>query len=190
MLIGEFAYSLRSSLDNLAWQLALLTTDAPNRMTAFPIESECPGAGNRGYNEKVANFPQAALAVVESVQPYHSWPAFKKHPLWQLNKLCNIDKHRSIAIGFIHFQIGIFNVSEAWRYPGAFEHAEVFGVPLAEKDQLELNVDVPGVVFGDPIDRTDGTGDLEIDMDGLHTIYNFVRREVAPKFASFFPLQH
>ena len=66
MLIGEFAYCLRSSLDNLAWQLALLTTDTPGRNTAFPgLESECPGPGNRGYNEKVASIPPNALRIVE-----------------------------------------------------------------------------------------------------------------------------
>lgn len=115
MLIGEFSYCLRSSLDNLAWQLALLTTDKPGRNTAFPIESECPGAGNRRYNEKVANIPPKALSVIESLQPYHSWPAFKNHPLWQLNKLCNIDKHRSVALGYIEFVIGVFGVSQAWK---------------------------------------------------------------------------
>ena len=37
ILAGEFACCLRSSLDHLAWQLALLTTDAPNDATSFPI---------------------------------------------------------------------------------------------------------------------------------------------------------
>ena len=80
MLLGEFAYALRSSLDHLAWQLALLTTDTPNRQTCFPIDSECPSAANRSYADKIANIPPQALAVIESLQPYKRWPAFKDHP--------------------------------------------------------------------------------------------------------------
>src|ERR1700749_1378156 len=43
LLVGEFAHCIRSGFDNLAWQLALLTTDKPGRSTAFPIESQRPG---------------------------------------------------------------------------------------------------------------------------------------------------
>jgi hypothetical protein len=58
VLIGEFAHTIRSGLDNLAWQLALLTTDKPNRLTAFPIESECPLPSNKSFKEKIANIPR------------------------------------------------------------------------------------------------------------------------------------
>ena len=37
VLIGEIAHNLRSALDGLAWQLALLKTTAPYDRTAFPI---------------------------------------------------------------------------------------------------------------------------------------------------------
>src|SRR6266852_5532682 len=57
ILVGEFAYCVRSSLDHLAWQLALLSTDKPGRLTAFPIESKCPSPTNKRFNEKVANIP-------------------------------------------------------------------------------------------------------------------------------------
>ena len=39
ILIGEYAYSLRSALDNLAWQLGLLSGRNPSRSSAFPINS-------------------------------------------------------------------------------------------------------------------------------------------------------
>jgi len=187
MLIGEFAYSLRSSLDNLAWQLALLTPDKPGRGTAFPIESVPPSATNKGYIEKIADIPNAAVTLIESFQPHNAGSAFKSHRLWQLNKLCNIDKHRSVAIGHIAFSIGVFNVSQAWWSGDAFQHAMVVSVPLAEKTKLELNVDVPEIIFGEPIDRTDGASDFEIGLDGLSAIHDFVGNEVVPKFAGFFP---
>jgi hypothetical protein len=37
VIIGEIAHDLRSSLDGLAWQLALSRTAHPNDRTAFPI---------------------------------------------------------------------------------------------------------------------------------------------------------
>jgi hypothetical protein len=187
MLIGEFAYCLRSSLDNLAWQLALLTTDNPGRTTAFPVESMLPLPTNKSYIDKIADIPATALTIIESLQPYKATPSFQDHPLWKLNRLCNIDKHRAVAVGHIAFSIGIFNVSQAWWDGSTFQHAVIVSVPLSEKDKLQLNVDVPGIVFGEPIDRTDGTSDLEIDLDGLTAIYNFTRQDVVPRFSGLFP---
>ncbi len=42
--------------------------------------------------------PPVAVSIIESYQPYNAQnPALmKEHLLWQLNKLCNIDKHRRI----------------------------------------------------------------------------------------------
>ncbi|MGB9121194.1 MAG: hypothetical protein WCE73_11285 [Candidatus Angelobacter sp.] len=184
MLIGEFAYSMRSALDHLAWQLALLTTDKPGRQTAFPIESECPLPSNKGYAEKIANIPPVPLGVIESLQPYKAGAAFKSHPLWQLNKLCNIDKHQVVAISYIHFAVRIDGVSTARRRD--LDHVIEIVVPLAQKDDLQLKIDVPGIVFGQPIDTTDAVPDFEIGLNGLLEIYNFVGFEVVPRFARFF----
>jgi hypothetical protein len=184
MLLGEFAYCLRSGLDHLAWQLALLTTDKPGRLTCFPIDSERPTAGNKSYREKIAAIPPVALGVIETLQPYQRVKAFRDHPLWQLNKLCNIDKHRVVAVGHIQFEIGVYGVSKAWRRN--LRDAIEISVPLPEKSQLELNVNVPRVVFGEPIERTDAISDFEITIDGLDSIYNFIRGDVVPMFAGFF----
>lgn len=35
---------------------------------------------------------------VELVQPYKRAAAFRDDPLWQLNELCNLDKHCTLAI--------------------------------------------------------------------------------------------
>ena len=37
VIVGDFAYNLRSALDHLVWQLALLNTNNPNQRTEFPI---------------------------------------------------------------------------------------------------------------------------------------------------------
>jgi hypothetical protein len=47
-------------------------------------------------------------------------------------------------------------------------------------------VNVAGVVFGEPIETTDGTSNFEITLDGMSGIYNFVRHDVVPRFENFF----
>jgi len=186
LLVGEFAYGVRSSLDHLAWQLALLTTDKPRRMTAFPIESECPGPKNAIFEEKIASILPQAVKVIESLQPYTRWPAFKSHPLWKVNKLCNIDKHQVIAIAYVNFALRVDGVSDARRRDDEINHTVEIAVPLSEKSQVEFKVDVTDVVFGEPIDKTDGASTFEITIDELSEIYQFVRYDAVPKFERFF----
>jgi len=186
-LIGEFAYNIRSGLDNLAWQLALLTTDKPNRQTAFPIESECPGPSNKSFNEKVADIPPDALRVIEALQPYTRWPAFKEHALWQVNKLCNLDKHQVIPVSSIDFRIRVDEVSSAGGPAHPNRNTTCIAVPIAEKDQAKFNVEVAGVVFGEPIDKPQGVSGFELGLDGLSAIYQFVRYDAVPRFEIFFP---
>ena len=184
MLLGEFAYALRSGLDHLAWQLALITTDKPGGQTCFPIESECPLPSNKSYARKIADIPPSALKVIESLQPYTDWARRKEHPLWQLNRLCNIDKHEQVAIGSIPFR---FEANVVMTARPHFKHGTLISIPLSEKDKFQLKIEVPDIPFGPPIDATDAIPDFEVTTDGLSKIYNFVRYEVVPKFESFFP---
>lgn len=185
-LIGEFAYNMRSGLDNLAWQLALLTTDKPGRLTAFPIESEWPGPANKSFNEKVASIPSDALKVIESLQPYTRGPSFKLHPFWQVNKLCNIDKHQVIAVSSIDFRLGVYNVSEAWgpAYPN--RNTTCIAVPISEKNPVDFRVEVAGIIFGEPFEKPGTDSDFEIGLDGLDAIYQFVGYDAVPRFERFF----
>jgi hypothetical protein len=184
MLVGEFTYALRSGLDQLAWQLALLTTDKPGRQTCFPIESECPLPSNKSYREKIADIPPAALSIIESLQPYQGWSVREKHPLWQLNKLGNIDKHRVVAIGHIPFTI---NTSIVANFRVNLQDTVEIVVPLDQKADLKIDVKVPSIVFGDPIDVTDGISSFEITIHEMRKIYDFVRNDVVPKLAGCFP---
>jgi hypothetical protein len=55
-------------------------------------------------------------------------------------------------VGCIEFQIRIDGVSSAGRKD--LKHTIVISVPIAEKSNLQLDVNVPGVVFGEPIETT------------------------------------
>jgi hypothetical protein len=184
MLVGEFAYALRSSLDHLAWQLALLTTDKPSRQTAFPIESQMPLPSSRGYRDKVADILPQALPIIDSLQPYKSSSGFRDHPLWQLNRLCNIDKHQVVAVGHVPYTIVVApTVSGCWWRD--MRNGIEISVPLADKSKFRIEIECPSIVFGDPIIRTNDVADFEIGLEGLERIYNFIRSDAVPRFEIF-----
>ena len=182
-LPGEFAYSLRSSLDHLVWQLALLTTDTPNPWTSFPIYGTAPKTKSR-YWESLSDIPSTAATIINQFQPHLRGAAFKDDPLWKLNELCNIDKHQVVAVSSSVFRVK--NVATTKAKHSEFNHAIKVAVPLAEKENLQIEVDVSRVIFGAPIDTFNTSSDFEIDVEGLEEIYNFVRDEVIPNFESFF----
>lgn len=183
-VVGDFAFCLRSALDHLAWQLALLTTDNPSRNTCFPIYQADP-TDSDAFRKAVWDIPCEGVAIIKALQPYHRGAAFKDDPLWQLNKLCNIDKHRLIAVSYIPIDIRIDGVSSARR--GNLKDAVEIAIPIGEKENLQLSVKVPGIVFGEPIDQVDGMSCFEITIDGLGGIYDFVTYDVVPRFAGLFP---
>src|SRR5580704_16715530 len=157
MLVGEFAYALRSGLDQLAWQLALLTTDGPGGQTCFPIESECPSPSNKSYPRKIADIPPPAVELIESLQPYRCWAERKEHPLWQLNRFSNIDKHQVVVVGHIPFRFESNLILTARPH---FKNGIMITIPLADKDKLQLKIEVPDIQFGEPIDSADAIADF------------------------------
>lgn len=119
--IGEIAHNLRSALDGLVHQLALLnlpTGRAPRGITQFPIflvgrpERRVPGKSDRiphfiamktknGKQEGARNIGQVQIAdlrqdhqaIIEQLQPYKRGRGDRKSPLFWLKELNNTDKH-------------------------------------------------------------------------------------------------
>jgi hypothetical protein len=99
-LIGEFLHNARSSLDHLAWQLVLKAGGAkPNGNTHFPIKDTDPGTDKKGKRRSPGipgGISAPARTLVGSAQPYLWGARYAEHPLWLLNRLWNIDKHRHV----------------------------------------------------------------------------------------------
>jgi len=107
--ISEIAHLLRSCLDNLAWQLALLNNPAPFRKTEYPIflnrrsktgssyipDAICKKTSGRCYG-KLQSIRPKHRAMMELTQPYHESKRKTQHPLWVLHEMNNADKHRDI----------------------------------------------------------------------------------------------
>lgn len=94
---GDVVHNLRSALDHLAWQLALLTTSTPYNFTQFPI-ALTEGEFRRDRGQKmIRDLSPKHRARIETFQPYHgtntAWTPFA---LRDLRVLSNTDKHRLI----------------------------------------------------------------------------------------------
>jgi hypothetical protein len=187
VLIGEFAYSLRSALDHLAWQLGLLSSRAPSRHSTFPILSTNRAEDRRRFKLATRDIPSEAVDIIKTLQPYLRGDAMKSDPLWQLNKLCNLDKH--VTVGYSHtlVQVGVVTrPGEPRPLVISDEESQVTEVriPLAKKHHVEIKPQPPELVFGKPIDAPGE--DFELSEENVTEIHRFVGVDVLPRFARFF----
>lgn len=101
-IAGDVHHNLRSALDYI---IAALVTASGAALTKqqFPLFED-----RAKYREKVADGDRPikggnlgnvkyGLAIIESVQPYHTKPDPVADPLAHLNRFSNSDKHRQIA---------------------------------------------------------------------------------------------
>lgn len=98
VLTGEVLGQLRSALDHLAWQLALLETSRPKDSTEFPIFKDCARYRSERAR-KIGSLPADAKRIIDEVQP-HGDKAPEKNFLWKLHRLANSDKHRLPHVAF------------------------------------------------------------------------------------------
>jgi hypothetical protein len=97
--IAHILYDCRSSLDQIVWQLYLvskgeLPTERIARQLAFPIART-----ERAWQEQLAGhrldgIDKGFVRMIEAVQPYHL-PAHVIHALASLARLNDLDKHRA-----------------------------------------------------------------------------------------------
>lgn len=116
--IGEIAHDLRSALDGLVYQLALLETKTPARKTQFPIflvgRTERKRSGNliphfeREGRRMISDLREEHQTLIEGLQPYKRGRGGKSSPLWRLYEVNNADKHRLIQV------VGIKPAGVSW----------------------------------------------------------------------------
>jgi hypothetical protein len=180
-IIGDFAFNLRSALDQAAWQIALLKTDSPGK-TQFPIFKDDPNTSKKllGQWRSQTKYLCATYDFIESCQPYHGGPRAEEHGLWILHeKLCNADKHRVLAPLGHQFRLPLPNGGLIF---GVFNDGDVIGYwPIDSDPQKDLQpILMSRVVFdlGSPV----GLG-----LEDLIRIYDYVADLIVPTLASVFP---
>ena len=113
--VGEIVHHLRSALDHIAWTLTLRhqwPTRPPKRLhgkwsrVQFPVSETLIARGpqdhRRAWNVEVARclwgVDPELMTLFEDAQPHRLKRSYKRHLLWILNELWNLDKHRAIAV--------------------------------------------------------------------------------------------
>lgn len=114
LAVGEYAYYLRTALDNLLWQLVIARGGTPSTGkdgirkigTQFPINEDKTDFERKSHGSTVAAIQTAGVLAedftfIQKLQPYHAGPDLAKwHPLAMLGYLNNVDKHRYIHAAF------------------------------------------------------------------------------------------
>lgn len=100
LIVGDCIHNLRSALDHLAFQLAVMNnagTEA-ERKIASPICED--GSDFKKFaRHKVKPFVgKEAFAALQELQPYETVNPAKDAVLWVLSELDNIDKHRLLIL--------------------------------------------------------------------------------------------
>ena len=107
LLVGECLHNIRSALDNLAFALARLHRDPPDRplRVAFPIYTD-KAQFERNGRGNIDQLPQAAALLIERLQPFQrdgsaALGTADRDALVLLQWLSNADKHRVPSIVLI-----------------------------------------------------------------------------------------
>lgn len=180
LVVGDFAHNLRSALDHLAWQLALLTTDKPKSSTEFPIfnDSSKFKDSHGGAQRKMKDILTSAHSVIESLQPYNRGNWSEVEHLWWLHELDRIDKHREIVPCFTQTMVKFSYLDGVFR-SGRLNDGDRIKIMPVNKGQFNIEIGAD-IAFDIP------TVNFPIDFRRLDGIHKFVREEVIPRFSSFF----
>lgn len=131
VVIGDCVHNLRSALDYLVWQLALLETDTPGDRLEYPITFDPDYFAKKG-RPKLAGLPEAAIDRIEALQPYpgrYDWGDW----LLILHDLDRFDKHRYLQVtAYVLQRLNLGLVTRDgtaqvdWEFQsGRFEHGQV-----------------------------------------------------------------
>jgi hypothetical protein len=185
LTVGDFINNLRASLDQLAWNLVnsfpnTIPTEKTANKVAFPI---C--RTEDVYLEKRALFHIDIHSALDSLQPKDRTNAIYTEPLWQLDKLWNLDKHRTIPVNCGNWTIKFCGDMKGVIHMDGLYQRFIAVVPCMSRfcfhpSYVKPQI-VPDILFGEYM------GTFAVDIKRLREIYMFVASEVIPKFSRFFP---
>lgn len=106
LLVADAVHNLRTTLDHIIYALIRANPSrppgTPDDKTMFPIRDTKEGYGHQiSKLQRLRGLPPEATALVDLLQPYHTREKgddHTLHPLWVLDKLENVDKHRRLNL--------------------------------------------------------------------------------------------
>jgi hypothetical protein len=193
-MVGDCVHNMRSALDNLICGLIRVNDtshDCVNRQ--FPIATTLPQWDNRRV-EHTKGVTEAALAVIKSFQPCFGPDELGvSHPLAILQRLNNIDKHRTalVTTGYdtnVRFAIHTTDGVRVATYP-----EPIYGGPVSIPIDFdtstipkEVKVEIQGTSRVILRDLTE-TGLKELSVTAvLRQLLQFFKDIFIPRFKPFF----
>ncbi len=196
LAVGDCLYGFRSALDHLAFELAEHHTGTPlpcevAKNSEFPIYGLTAPDQNL-ITKKIGAIDPVAKAIIEALQPHQRGnPAFEKDPLWILDRLCNLDKHRTLHVVVpakkgISLNLISGVISNIQYSSGPVDHgAEVIRFSLAPDSEgnMEMQLQLPYFVsfsegspaFGEPVVATLQAITTSIAQDVFGPLAAFLR---------------
>lgn len=194
IIIGECLYDLRSALDHIVYQLVLVNGRIPTTDNQFPICRAPQGFDKNLRKDRLCGVSVKAKAVIERLQPYrrNDVPDVNHDPLWVLNHLNNLDKHRTLTV------VGVKVAGSVIEFK---DHAGSIVSTLRIDQMIRSGTEIP-VTIPDSITNP---GDMNVYCRGpvhvlfedapvegfevhrvIATIVKFVKDRVVPRFEPFF----
>ncbi|BBY56186.1 hypothetical protein [Mycolicibacillus koreensis] len=113
-LFGEWLYLLRAALDGTIHYAAVRDSGQnppPNeRNLYFPIKDDPAKFDSSDHRRKLAALSDVTFTSLRCVQPFNAEPDHKANPLWWIDELARIDRHRcghALAAHIVKARIGI-----------------------------------------------------------------------------------
>lgn len=192
VIIGECLHDLRSALDHIVWQLVLRNNGSPVKENMFPICNTAAGFSGQLKRNRLHGVSVQAKAIIESLQPYQfGQQSADLHPLWVLNQLMNIDKHRTLALAAIHAaDPGVDIINTSGKVVATVTTATIVRdgadilietTNISEPDKVNVQIKTQlFVAFEDAPVR-----DIEVNVI-MAGVLKFIKNRVVPRFEPFF----
>lgn len=97
LVLGDAIHCLRSTLDYALYRAVVAEGGKPPPGMNFPIARPSEWKGQATRIGKW-NLPAGMATAVESLQPWDGGQLLPEHPLWTLQQLANIEKHRRLHL--------------------------------------------------------------------------------------------
>jgi hypothetical protein len=188
LIIGDCLHNLRCALDNLVLELAIAFKGGPvsskiESASAFPIFVE---ENPSEFDNMLRGIDPRAKTIIEGLQPYTRTdrPA-KTDPLWWLNKLNNMDKHRlphvvfftPQSLGLIASGDYVLDEIELMRWGPVENSAPIARYPAFDSTGAEMQVYLQpafSVSFGERVPK-------EIPRLPVATVLGDIHRRIVRK---------
>ncbi|MCH8993731.1 MAG: hypothetical protein IH959_02040 [Chloroflexi bacterium] len=192
LLIGDFVYNLRSSLDHLVWALLTHPPDRPEQVQ-FPIFDD-----EQRFRERaprmIGALGKEVQDVIEWMQPYHRRSDHDFSLLLLLQRMSNIDKHRQIPLASAgisySFRLaeGTLAVMTETNFEAGLHDGDRITMPdivAPFRSQPEFKIEPVLTVVVRELHPGFGPGGF-VGVEALDTVYRFVADDVFRSFLRFF----